>query len=143
MQAMRRRAARPSRPVSWPQLLLAFCGVVALAVQSFVVQTHIHSAQRVAITAVDTAAGGATTSPALRADTPAQGDRYPPSGDPANCPLCQEFAHTTLILHSSVDSVLLPDGAVAAVPTIAKPAHYRNSDSYNWRGRAPPPPLES
>jgi hypothetical protein len=124
-------------------LLLAFCGVVALAIQSFVVQTHIHRAQTAAIVAVETSAAGAAASDNRRADIPAPVDRYPPGGDPANCPLCQEFAHAALILHSSVDPVILPERTAVVIAAISKPAHYRNSDSYNWRGRAPPSPFES
>src|SRR5579864_4572276 len=97
------RRGRRSNP------LLVLLAVLALAVQLFVVQTHIHvdrgpSQAPIAITDQDTP-GLADQN--LNGPTPS-GDHYPIKDDPSNCPLCQAFAHSGHFVQSAQVLILLP-----------------------------------
>jgi hypothetical protein len=125
-------------------LLLVLLAFIALAIQSLVVQTHIHIPQAagpsssvsiltVAQTLVSGSAGQATD---RHANLPR--DKYPINEDPSNCPLCQEIAHSGQFVQSAAVLAYLP--AWVSVHFIvfreALPAFL--TVSHNWRGRAPP-----
>src|SRR5438270_8947219 len=80
---------RPIRHVSWPTLLFSLCGLLALAIQSFVVQTHIHLLILSPAASIHLALDGDKNLPVAQKSggTAARGpaDRYPLEGDPANC----------------------------------------------------------
>src|SRR5438270_13780365 len=86
---------------SWANLFLLFCGIVALAIQSFVVQPHIHGASGWPAAIVAPIAGidaHSTIAETSHTAVPARPrDRYPVDGDPANCPLCQEIAYSLAV----------------------------------------------
>ena len=125
---LRRRRNPESRARrSRPSLLLL--PLLALAIQLFVVQTHIH--------AVDFAGQAIRTiSAGLNGNTAPAG--FPVKNDSANCPLCQAFAHAGGFLHATQLSTLLPafgqDGAIRIDATAAPDLHV----SHSWFGRAPP-----
>ena len=118
--------------------------LLALTIQSLVVQTHIHIPQRagqpqtVSVTTLaQTLVSGAPVQTADdRANAPR--DKYPINEDPSNCPLCQEIAHSGQFVHSVA--------ALAAVPAFVSVHFVVFSEalpslfavSHSWRGRAPP-----
>lgn len=121
------------------RVFFVLLGLLALTVQTLVVQTHIHIAQPTAIfSSVGdvSGAGNQGWSTGSKASTPR--DRYPANEDPSNCPLCQEFAHfghftqgtvffvavllSSTIRHAVFDDVPIPFTVV----------------THLWRGRAPP-----
>jgi len=130
------------RHVSWPTLLLSLCGLLALAVQSFVVQTHIHrlivnpaaSIQILPDGKQSVAAGQQKQAPARSAPA----DRYPIDGDPANCPICQEIAHAGAVLQSTTISIALAISTCAPIVLFAETTFFSVVVSHGWRGRAPP-----
>jgi hypothetical protein len=106
--------------------------LLALAIQLFVVQTHIHgpffTGARDSVAASGAAAAGIAHSP----------DHFPVKDDPADCPLCQAFAHSggyvlsthiIAFLTSSTSGVAWVD--FAALPPGLHVPHF-------WFGRAPP-----
>ena len=140
--AERSRARLLRLPLShWPIVCLA---LVAVLIQSFVVQTHIHIPQgagRQTSLSVVTLAGAFVAGPGTRAaDNQAAipRDKYPINEDPSNCPLCQEIAHSGQFVQSA---------AVLAYVPVWVSVHFINfcevlpslfTVSHSWRGRAPP-----
>ena len=143
----RKRGGRPSRTSAFvaaraPSLRVFFVlvGLLALMIQSLVVQTHIHrlaSWQPVAkLSAVSDLVSAAAVVDGDGKATP-QRDPYPASQDPSNCPLCQEFAQFGQYTHAiTVLLVLLLLGA-ALIPIFqARPSFA--TVTHTWRCRAPP-----
>lgn len=126
-----RREENHRRPFS-PTALIA--ALLALAIQLFVVQTHIHG---------DGAWPGLSSAPGVSADGANTGrvhhpDKFPIRDDPSNCPLCQEFAHSGGYLHS-VQIAVLPRSAAIGVASFAfEFSEPRQHISHPWFGRAPP-----
>ena len=133
---------RPIRHVSWPTLLFSLCGLLALAVQSFVVQTHIHrlilnpaASIHVALDSdknlpvAQKSGGSAPSGPT---------DRYPLDGDPANCPICQEIAHAGAVLHSTTIAVALAISSSTPRTFVPESDCFTSAVSHAWRSRAPP-----
>lgn len=116
-----------------PAVLIA--ALLALTLQLFVVQTHIHGVG---------AWPGISSAPGVTADGADTGrvhhpDRFPIKDDPSNCPLCQEFAHAGGYLHS-VQIAILPPSVTIGAPSFAfKLGEPRQHISHPWFGRAPPP----
>ena len=117
--------------------LLLWIALLALAIQIFVIQTHIHGT--VFAAARDSVSESGATPTAL----PNHPDRFPIGDDPANCPLCQEFAHFSQFTHSV---------AVHAAPLLSSAIVFRvfnesrsvlTATTHSWYGRAPPIPSES
>jgi hypothetical protein len=130
-----------ARVPSLHRVVFILLALVALSVQSFVVQAHIHSAaarvQAISlVTLVNGIAGDPTSVAPGKTQTPR--DKYPVNEDPSNCPLCQEIVHSGQFVQSAA--------ALAAVPTSvsvhfivlseALPSFF--AVSHSWRGRAPP-----
>lgn len=119
----------------WRRLFLAVT-LIAFALQSYIVQTHIHfegnsdfgfaAAKNLAPQANDVSAQTRNHSPSV------------PKDDPAHCPICQEFLHAgqyltpTPVIALLITSVAVP---IAIVREIAIPS---NPVSHDWHGRAPP-----
>ena len=96
-----------------PSALLA--ALLALTIQLFVVQTHIHG---------DGVWPGISSAPGLSADGAITGrvhhpDKFPIKDDPSNCPLCQEFAHAGGYLYS-VQIAILPPSALTCLHRAAR-----------------------
>src|SRR6185295_7571378 len=96
------------------RLVVLMLGLVALAVQSFVIQTHIHipqtagKAQTVSLVTLAAAAVADKTGVSFDAAPSVPRDKYPITEDPTNCPLCQEVAHSGQFMHSAAILVALP-----------------------------------
>lgn len=112
--------------------LMLWIALLALAIQLFVVQTHIHGTSF---------AGGrdsVTESGVAPAGIADHQDRFPVKDDPANCPLCQEFSHFAGYLHSaqSIDFLILP--IVGPAPAVRAELPSGLHVPHFWFGRAPP-----
>jgi hypothetical protein len=85
--ALMGRRHAPLASIRRPSLPLFF-GLLALAVQCFVIQTHIH------IPAWEEGRGHRlTVDDGAPIGVQALQDQYPPGQDSDNCPLCQELVH--------------------------------------------------
>jgi Protein of unknown function (DUF2946) len=124
----------------WLMVLVAF---LALTIQSFVVQTHIHIPQGAGktqtlsvITLASTANGKGETVDTHSANAPR--DKYPINEDPSNCPLCQEFSYSGQFVANAAVLATLPVAAAVSfiVFTVSLPSLLRAA--HNWQGRAPP-----
>lgn len=135
------RAARAYAPPFWGFALLA---LLALAIQSFVVQTHIHipqatgRAQTVSIVALAQTILASPAADAVQDNQPAPRDRFPITEDPSNCPLCQEVAHSGQFVASAASLASVPLSATVSFIVFAEVAPYVFAASHTWRGRAPP-----
>ena len=125
--------------VRWPRCcanrsnpLLLCIALLALAIQLFVVQTHIHGTSfagaRDSVTTSGVAPAGIANSP----------DHFPVKDDPADCPLCQAFAHSGGYLHSAhiIDFLISSTIAAALADFAALPPGLHVP--HFWFGRAPP-----
>lgn len=116
-----------------PATLIA--ALLALTLQLFVVQTHIHG---------DGAWPGISSAPGVTADGANTGrvhhpDKFPIKDDPSNCPLCQEFAHAGGYLHSVQIAILPPSASVGEISFAIGFSEPSQHISHPWFGRAPPP----
>lgn len=116
-------------------LLLAF---LALAIQLFVVQTHIH---------IDQVAPGAVAAiPIDGANAPGgvirglgdSHDRSPIKDDSSNCPLCQAFSHSGQFVQSAQVLLSLPAFVSSPFAIFSEALPSRSLLSHSWQGRAPP-----
>jgi hypothetical protein len=114
-------------PDSAIRLLITFVVMLAFGLQSYITQTHIHLAP-------DSFASIAK----LNASKQQQPDKFPANGDPANCPICQEIAHTGQFVTPSAAVVLLPSVAVSIIRIVADIPAIAQDASHAWRSRAPP-----
>jgi len=140
----RRRSARRAATSRSHGLrsVLAFLGILAIALQSFVVQTHIHNPQAAAVLGLaqlpssDAAAGVPKSSPDNGTTTPR--GKFSSGDDTSNCRLCQELFHA--------GRFIAPSSAVLVVPLILSvwlivfghSAPIPSAGAYIWRSRAPP-----
>ena len=121
--------------------ILAFLGILAIALQSFVVQTHIHiphasgSVQTVSLIALAT---GAVVDTDSSDQTQAPRDKYPITEDPSNCPLCQAFAYSGQFVHSVSFIATLPFPVTVSFVVFREIAPTLFAASHNWQVRAPP-----
>jgi hypothetical protein len=138
-----RGRARSRRAASLPRwLLLSFC-LLALAVQSFIVQTHVHAPGAVAPrTAISESSGAATFVAVALADDPAPapvpGKPRIPIDEDQNCPLCQQFHGAGQFFAPSAALFALPSFANVRIVPLDIAALPQHQPSHNWRGRAPP-----
>lgn len=108
-------------------LLVVFVTLLGFGLQSYVTQTHIHL-QPVTFGSYDS----------LKKETPPGQDKYPSRGDPANCPICQEIAHTGQFLTPSAAALALPTMAVSIIAIVAAMPAAAQRPSHAWQSRAPP-----
>jgi hypothetical protein len=139
---MRARAG-VARKVGSLHFVMMMIGLLALAVQSFVVQTHIHIPQGAGraqtVSLVTLAATAVSDASGIKADAPfVPRDKYPITEDPSNCPLCQEVAHFGQFLHSAAVLLTLPFAVTVnfIIFDEALPSFF--AVSHIWQGRAPP-----
>jgi hypothetical protein len=102
--------------------------LLAFALQGYVTQTHIHVSGSAAPGLADLFDGK---------PGPAK-DNAPSKNDPANCPLCQEFASAGHFVTPAALAILLPALAVSVIDIAIAPAHDVPAVTHIWRGRAPP-----
>ncbi len=102
-----------------------FCLLIALAWQSCLVQTHVHSDQ--GVRALSLLAS-------VRADT----GSGTPSDTPATCPICQEAALSGHYVAAGPFMLAPPAVAIAWYgPAVSRPTR-RDLKSHAWNSRAPP-----
>jgi hypothetical protein len=106
------------------RLALIFFTLFAFALQTFVVQTHIHA--------------GASIGAIVGKSAGQQPNKFPQGNDPANCSICQEMLHagayvapTTAIWQPVVIATFI-DVVVLEIRTITQ------THSHGWKSRAPP-----
>jgi hypothetical protein len=109
-----------------PRSVATFFGLLALAIQSLVIQTHVH-----------VSAAYTHQISSVHAPVNATHDQYPANEDPTNCPLCQEMVIG--------GSFLVPVAIPLPVPIVidSEVASYKGMisvsvASHSWHGRAPP-----
>ena len=107
--------------------LVVYIALMAFGLQSYITQTHIHLAP-------DSFASFAK----LGANKQQQPDKFPANGDPANCPICQEIAHTGQFVTPSAAALLLPSVAVSVISIVADIPAIAQNASHAWQSRAPP-----
>jgi hypothetical protein len=138
-----RSQSRAVATVRFSQLLVAVIGFVAVALQSFVVQTHIHVPQGAAriqpVSFITVLAASAGIGDVSTAQTGAPADQYPVNRDPANCPLCKELTHSGQYISSASVLAALPFAVSVNFIVFREIAPSLFAASHNWRGRAPPP----
>src|SRR5258706_6818065 len=140
--ARERVRAAVARTPSVARMLMGLLALLAVALQCFVVQTHIHMPQRsgniqtVSIATIARHVAAIAVPAAVKTAMPR--DRYPINEDPSNCPLCQEIAHSGQYLQSAAVLAAIPASvSVHFIPVSeALPSFF--AVSHNWRGRAPP-----
>jgi hypothetical protein len=123
--AMRRGTELGKRPTAWRRLFAAFM-LLALVIQGYATQTHIHGQSSSAVSA------------ALKADGSPAHDNFPLNDDPANCPICQQIAHAGHFLAPAwfASFLLILATSKIEIATLAVP-HF-DTVSHNWRSRGPP-----
>lgn len=137
-----RTHARVPRKLLFGHVLVACLGLLAIMLQSLVVQTHIHvqqpavSAQAVGL--ITLAAASFSDSALASGETATPVDKYPVSRDPANCALCKELTHSGQYVSSASVLATLPFPATVNVIAFREIAPSLFAASHNWRGRAPP-----
>jgi len=123
--------------------MLILFGLLGLTVQTLVVQTHVHyfaEGIRTRVAAVSVLGPDAKAVAAERTEGSATPSRDGNRGndDPANCPLCQAFAHFSQFTHGVV---------LFLVPLFLSTTHHISLDealpsfaaiSHNWYSRGPP-----
>jgi hypothetical protein len=140
-ERMRAPFAQDARFSRWPIVLLAF---LAIFIQSFVVQTHIHFpknagvSQSVSLTTLAKAliSGPAAQTADDRATAPR--DKYPINEDPSNCPLCQEVAHSGQFVQSASVLAFVPAWISVHFIPFAEALPSLSAASHSWQTRAPP-----
>ena len=114
------------RSVRWIAIVLA--AMLALAWQSIVVQTHFHFQ------------AGAPAQSASGADVRAilGTGQAPVKDDPANCPLCHEFAHAGHFISPAPPGLFVPGTVVACLFLLSFTPWARRERSHTWQSRGPP-----
>ena len=101
--AFRRKTGLIKRLPAWRRFLVASI-ILALVVQGYATQTHLHKQD------------GSTISAALKAGETPRHDNLPANDDPANCPVCQQILHAGQFV---APAWLLPFLILAAVCLLA------------------------
>jgi hypothetical protein len=107
---------------------LVLLTLAAFVLQGFLTQTHIHIVPVGAPASADTYDG---------VPGPAH-DKTPSKGDPANCPLCQQFASAGAFVTPAAAATLLPSLTVSVIEVAVPTAAFIARVTHIWRGRAPP-----
>jgi hypothetical protein len=122
--------------------MVGLLGLLAVALQSFVVQTHIHVQQPAvraqAVGLITLAAASVADSTIVSGQAGAPVDNYPINRDPANCPLCKELTHSGQYVSSASVLATLPFPATVNFIVFREIAPTLFAASHTWRGRAPP-----
>jgi hypothetical protein len=123
--------AKAGKP-STGRLLLVMALTAIFALQSYLVDTHIHD--------LDGDEDGIVqllTPPAISHAVPSTPSKNTPDGSQDKCPLCQ-LLYGGQYLTPKLVSLLLITDVVAIVSTETQLRASFNAASHNWRGRAPP-----
>jgi hypothetical protein len=133
-----------ARAPSMARVMMGLLALLAVALQSFVVQTHIHMGQAsggVQTMSIVTIAKsiGAFTGLSADANAATPRDRYPINEDPSNCPLCQEFSHSGQFVQSAAALAVLPASVSVHFIIFSEALPSFLAVSHSWQSRAPPP----
>ena len=122
-RALSSRAPTP-QPLGLLRCMLTVCILAAFALQSFVVQTHVHFAHS------DITRFGARVI--------GHGHKLPSRDDPANCPICQEMIHSGQFVAPTSPILFLPTMTVSTIAVVDRLLPFILALSHSWQGRAPP-----
>jgi hypothetical protein len=111
------------RSSAWRRFLVAFI-LLALVVQGYVAQTHIHGLFP------DNVASQASHTPGH--------SKYPPNDDPARCPICQQIVHGSQFVAPAWLTPFLLALAISTIEITDVALPRFNAVSHSWRGRGPP-----
>ena len=120
----------------WARRLAAVLpGLLALAIQSLAVQSHIHLGLSPLARMVVSRANESEGQPKASSTIP-KGNTAP-NGDSANCPLCQTAVRGG---HAVLPAVVMVWAPIAASVVVIPPPNVPRLAvvSHSWRGRAPP-----
>jgi hypothetical protein len=132
-----------ARAPSMARVVMGLLALLAIALQSFVVQTHIHMPQRsggiqtVSIATVARHAAAIAATPAASKEATPR-DKYPINEDPSNCPLCQEIAHSGQFVQSAAALAAIPASVSVHFIIFSEALPSFFAVSHSWHGRAPP-----
>lgn len=131
-------AKAPRAPLSCLRLIFTAFMLLAFALQSYAVQTHIHERLNLPLSAHGAITRGAAVDTALPgSSTHAKKPPLPVKDAPDDCPLCQLLyggqyvAPDALVFFLPLISVRVLETELAALPRY-------DAVSHSWRGRAPP-----
>ena len=137
-----RNRAHAGLRFAFPTCFMALFGLLAVALQSFVVQTHIHVQQPAfrtqVVSLITLAAASVADSEFASGQTGIPVDNYPVNRDPANCPLCKELTHSGQYVSSASVLATLPFAVTVNFIVFREIAPSLFAASHTWRGRAPP-----
>jgi hypothetical protein len=132
-----------ARAPTMARLVMGLLALFAIALQSFVVQTHIHmrqgsgGVQTMSIVTIAKSIGAFSATPATTKAVTLR-DKYPINEDPSNCPLCQEFSHSGQFMQSAAALAILPASVSVHFIIFSEALPSFLAVSHNWHGRAPP-----
>jgi hypothetical protein len=124
----------PPRRSSMARSAVVLLAFLALAIQTLVVQTHVHRAGEQGIISVLATDQTAKADPSGK--TPV--DKFPANEDPVNCPLCQEFHHSGAFVSPTAAVLALPFYVHLSLIVFNQPVIAVRALSHSWQGRAPP-----
>jgi hypothetical protein len=136
-----RNRAHAGLRIRLPHLFAAVFGLLAVALQSFVVQTHIHVQQpafRTQAVSLITLDASSIAAEFASGQSGIPVDNYPVNRDPANCPLCKELTHSGQYVSSASVLATLPFPVTVNFIVFREIAPSLFAASHTWRGRAPP-----
>lgn len=106
-----------------------FVAVLAFVLQSYVTQTHIHTAQPSSV-------GGASQTHVL-GQVPGQ-SKSPLDNSPVDCPFCQAIAFAGFFVIASPPLLHLPFAWVETDALIFTARTISRAITHDWQSRAPP-----
>ncbi len=127
MEGRSHRAHRPAAAMRRSRIAFVLAALIAVFLQAFVVQTHIHAAGAVYLVSFTQLSGGEHE---LSLDASTTGDHQ------AACVICQAMA--------TAGAAMLPSAAIVAATVQANAdaiialAQAPRVHSHSWRSRAPP-----
>jgi hypothetical protein len=124
---------RQARPHG--RLGVVLFALLAFALQSYTVQTHIHFSAKLVASLNHAADADQSKTPAADHN----GDPAKPAkGDPANCPICQAMANAGAYITPAPAILALPSLAHFTIAIFAVRSVAIRPLSHSWYGRAPP-----
>ena len=115
------------------RVVVASVALVAFALQSYLTQTHIHSA---APQSASISIGFLNGKFPLSIAAPQK--KAPARDDTGKCPICQAMGYAGQFITPPAASFILPSQAISIVSFAAIILSTFEAASHNWQGRAPP-----
>ena len=111
------------RQSAWRRFVVASI-LLALVLQGYVTQTHLHGLFPESVASQTSQAPGH--------------DKYPLNDDPARCPVCQQIVHGSQFVAPAWLTPFLLIRAISTVEIADIALPHFNAVSHSWRGRGPP-----